>query len=102
MTGTDSFENRDVNATTAGAQAANPGTGVPESGMPAGGPDDLATRAQDEAGDKREEPADPFGAGIDARASGVTLDECPYPAESEEGSVWQDGWNHRSSIEADI
>lgn len=102
MIGDEGYENRDINEATAGAQAVNPSMGVPESGMPAGGPGDLATRAQHEAGEKREEPQDPFGAGIDARANGVMLEDCPYPAESEEGRIWQDGWNHRSSMEADI
>ena len=100
MTG--DYENRNINESTAGAQAVNPSTGIPESGMPAGGPGDLAERAQDEAGEKREEPQDPFGAGIDARASGTALTDNPYPAESEEGRTWQDGWNHRSSIESDV
>ncbi len=99
---TDEYENREINEATAAAQAVNPSTGIPESGMPAGGPDDLGDRANDEAAEKREEPQDPFGAGIDARANGATIDDCPYPSDSEEGRNWQDGWNHRSTIESDI
>jgi hypothetical protein len=95
-------ENRATNRMTAGAQAADQGSGRPESGMPAGGPEDLAIRSHESASEKAEEPADPFGSGIDARASGLGLDDCPYPHDSDEGRIWQDGWNHRSGFEAAV
>jgi ribosome modulation factor len=36
---------------------------------------------------------DPFAEGMDAFGRGVQLEECPYPAGSEERELWLDGWN---------
>ncbi len=90
-----------VDGMSAAGQATDIGTGVPQSGMPAGGPDDLAVRAADTAEERSHEPADPFGAGIDARANGAGIDDCPYPETSDEAGRWIDGFHYRDAASAE-
>lgn len=71
------------------------------SGMPAGGPDDLAVVAHDEAvaGDAsaRERP-DAFGMGMNDYSTGVPRDGCPYP-DGTEADRWREGWEYQRNAE---
>ena len=99
---TDSTAKRATNAISAGGQANDPGTGRAESGMPAGGPDDLAIRSAEAAATRANDYADPFGAGIDARANGASVTDCPYPESSDDAARWVDGFQYRDSASAGV
>lgn len=99
---TEHDDHRATNAISAGGQAADPGNGSPESGMPAGGPDDLAVRSAEAAATRANDHADPFGAGIDARANGASAADCPYPDNSDDAARWVEGFHYRDSASAGV